>query len=237
MQMARSILVCSAMLCVALPCSAGTENGTVTGIVTFRGTLPKKVPLDLAKELACSKMHATDPLYDEAIVTGRGNGLANVVVYISGDTPDPGPASSKPVVFDQLGCRYRTHVLAVQVGQEIQITNSDHISHNIHPLAKINREWARMQPPGTPPFSYSYEKEEFIPVKCNLHPWMQGYIVVLKTSHFTVTLDNGVFRLPDLPPGRYTVTAWHELLGTQSQEIVVTGGETNSVYFVFSAKP
>jgi len=90
-----------------------------------------------------------------------------------------------------------------------------------------------MQPPGTPPFSYSYEKEEIIPVKCNIRPWMQGYFVVLNTSHFVVTAEDGVFRLPDLPPGKYKVTGWHESLGTQSQEIVVTAGETSTAYFTF----
>jgi len=107
------------------------------------------------------------------------------------------------------------------------------MSHSIHPLAKVNRGWNRMQPPGTPPFSYSYEKEEIIPVKCNIRPWMQGYFVVLNTSHFVVTAEDGVFRLPDLPPGKYKVTGWHESLGTQSQEIVVTAGETSTAYFTF----
>jgi hypothetical protein len=77
-------------------------------------------------------------------------------------------------------------------------------------MAKVNREWNRIQPPATPAFSYAYEKEEFIPAKCNLHPWMQGYFVVLKTSYFAVTGKNGTFRLPDLPPANYTITAWHE---------------------------
>jgi hypothetical protein len=63
-------------------------------------------------------------------------------------------------------------------------SNDDPVAHNIHPIAKVNRDWSRLEPPGTPSFSYSYEKEEIIPVKCNIHPWMQGYFVVLKTSHF-----------------------------------------------------
>ena len=237
MPLAKSILACFLVLLVSTPLNAGPDSGTLTGIVTFKGTPPKRTPLDLAKEPACVKMHATDPLLNETLVTGHGNGLANAVVYISAGDADTSVVPAKPATFDQRGCHYKTHVLAVRVDQEIKIINSDPISHNIHPLAKTNREWNRMQPPGTPPFSYSYEKEEFIPVKCNIHPWMQGYFVVLKTSHFAVTGEDGVFRLPDLPQGKYTVTAWHESLGTQSQEIVVTGGETTSVYISFPAKP
>jgi plastocyanin len=237
MGVVRFFLACSTIFWVSTPLIAGPDGGTLTGIVTFRGTPPKRKPFDLTKEPACVKLHATEPLTDETVVTGPGNGLANVVVYISAGEADSTAVSANPVAFKQQGCHYTTHVLAIQVGQDIKITNSDLIPHNIHPLAKVNRDWSRIQPPGTPPFSYSYEKEEFIPVKCNIHPWMQGYFVVLKTSHFAVTGEDGIFRLPDLPPGNYTVTAWHESLGTQSQEIRVTGGETTSVYLSFPAKP
>jgi len=231
MGMLRKIAAIFGILLVAGGLRAGSSTGSVSGIVTFGGTPPKRAVLDLAKEPDCVKMHANDPLTDQTIVTGRGNGLANVVVYIYVEG-DAGAAAGK-VEFEQEGCQYKTHVLAVHTGQEIQIINDDPIAHNIHPLAKVNREWNRMQPAGTPPFSYSYDNEEFIPVKCNIHPWMHGYFVVLKTSHFAVTGDDGVFRLPDLPPGKYTLKAWHESLGTQSQEITVTAGGTTTVYVTF----
>ncbi|HXX13814.1 MAG TPA: carboxypeptidase regulatory-like domain-containing protein [Candidatus Eremiobacteraceae bacterium] len=239
MPLLRYILaICVAVLAMVwLPFAlgGGPSLGIVSGIVTFKGTPPKRMPLDLTKEPACVQMHASDALLDEAIVTGRGNGLANVVVYIEGAEGDA-TAAPAPAVFKQEGCQYHTHVLAVRVGQEIQIVNNDAVSHNIHPLAKANRDWSRIQPAGTPPFSYSYEKEEFIPVKCNIHPWMHGYFAVLKTSHFAVTGEDGVFRLPELPAGKYTINAWHESLGTQSQEITVSAGETAVVYFVFAGK-
>ena len=127
-------------------------------------------------------------------------------------------------------------MLAVHTGQEISISNSDPFSHNIHPLAKINREWNRIQPPGTPPFSYSYEKEEFIPVKCNIHPWMQGYFVVLKTSHFAVTGEDGTFRL--------RISAWKIHGDGMAGSVRNTktgshgrGGESQTVDFVFESKP
>jgi hypothetical protein len=120
----------------------------------------------------------------------------------------------------------------------VKISNSDPLSHNIHPLAKVNREWNKLQPAGTPPFAYSYENEEFIPVKCNIHPWMQGYFVVLRTPYFAVTGDDGGFSLGELPPGRYTITAWQETLGTQSQEVEIkSSGESQTLNFTFPAKP
>ncbi len=215
---------------------AAPDGATISGKVSFRGTLSKFKPVDMSKEPECVKMHAAHPLFPETVVSGPGNSLENVVVYISNGPAESGIQPARPALFDQKDCHYTTHVLALRAGQEISISNSDPFSHNIHPLAKINREWNRIQPPGTPPFSYSYEKEEFIPVKCNIHPWMQGYFVVLKTSHFAVTGEDGTFRLPNLPPGKYTVTAWQEAYGTQKQEVTVSGGESQTVDFVFESK-
>jgi len=226
------------LICIPSNTHSRPAGAKITGKVTFLGSLPKPKVLDLSKEPVCSKLRASEPLFSETILTGPGNSLRNVVVYISAGAPPSGPAPATAVTFDQIDCHYATHVLAFRVGQEVKISNSDPLSHNIHPLAKVNREWNKIQPPGTPPFSYSYDSEEFIPVKCNIHSWMQGYFVVLKTRYFAVTGDDGRFELPDLPPGHYTVTAWHESLGTQSQEIVVGGaGEPPVVNFIFSAKP
>ena len=232
----RILIAYSALLLLSSNLGAGPDSGTLAGIVTFQGTPPKRTPFDLARDPACAKLHAANPLLDELIVTGRGNGLANVVVYVSAGEPDSSSPPSSPAFFKQRGCRYAPHVLPVSVGQEVKIVNIDPAPHDIHPAAKVNRDWSRIQPPQTPPFSYSYEKPEIIPVKCNIHPWMQGYLVVLKTTHFAVTGEDGVFRLPDLPPGKYTVTAWHESLGTQSQEVTVTPGGTTSLYLTFSPK-
>jgi len=215
---------------------AGPPNGgSVSGKVTLSGALPKLKPLDLSKQAECVKMHASNPLFPETVLIGPGNALRNVVVYISSGINDEPLSHSSPATFDQEGCHYTTHVLAVRVGQEIKVSNRDPFAHNIHPLAKINREWNKMQPPGTPPFSYAYDHEEFIPIRCNIHPWMQGYFVVLKTSHFAVTGDDGSFSLADLPSGHYVVTAWHETYGTQSKEITVTDGESVSLNFNFNA--
>ena len=216
--------------------ASGPGTGSISGVVIYTGTPPKAEPVNMSKEPECIKMHAK-PLMTEKVVTGPGNTLRNVVVYISEGASDTSAAPMTAASFDQQGCQYTTHVLAFRVGQEVRISNSDPFSHNIHPIPRINREWNRIQPAGTPPFSYSYEKEEFIPVKCNIHSWMQAYFVVLKNGHFAVTGEDGRFTLPNLPAGKYTVTAWHETYGTQSQEISVAGNETQRVNFVFRAKP
>ena len=225
------IAVLSILAVRALP-AARPSNGTIIGKVTLKGTSPKAQAIDMSKQPDCVKLNAK-PQMTEQVLTGPGNSLENVVVYVSGGESDTSPAPSIPVTFDQRNCHYTTHVLAFRVGQEVNISNSDPFSHNIHPLATLNREWNKMQPPGTPPFSYSYGNQEFIPVKCNIHSWMRAYFVVLRTSHFAVTGEDGQFELPDLPPGRYTLTAWHESYGTQSQQITVGEGQPLTEDFVF----
>jgi Carboxypeptidase regulatory-like domain len=228
--------------CAALPVLLGSavlysgpNSAAISGKVTYTGTPAKPKPVDMSKQPECIKLQPTG-LLTEDVVTGPGNALQNVLVYISDGDSDPAPPPSA-AMFDQHDCHYTTHVLPLRLGQDVSISNSDPFNHNIHPLAKINREWNRIQLPGTPPFSYSYENEEFIHVKCNIHAWMGAYFVVLKTRHVSVTANDGTFKLPDLPPGRYTITAWHEVYGTRKQEVTVGGGETQTVNFVFRATP
>jgi plastocyanin len=231
-------LYMAALFILSIPFMSGASpsTGIITGRVTFTGTPAKPERINMSQQPECIKLNP-QPLMTEKVVTGRGNTLQNVVVYISAGESNLSPAPATPVVFDQQNCRYTTHVLAFRVGQDVKISNNDPFNHNIHPMPQSNREWNKIQLPGTPPFSYAYDKQEFIPVKCNIHAWMQAYFVVLKTSHFAVTGEDGQFTLPNLTPGKYTITAWHETYGTRSQEITIADGQTLTVDFIFQAKP
>jgi len=93
----------------------------------------------------------------------------------------------------------------------------------------------KAEPAGTS-LEESFAREEIaIPVKCNVHPWMRSYIAVFKHPFFAVTGKDGSFDLRNLPPGDYTVQAWHEKLGTMTQKITVAPGEAKSIDFVFKA--
>lgn len=212
---------------------AAASAGTISGKVTYTGTAPKMKPIDMAKEPGCVKQHAT-PLTTESVVGGPGNALRWVVVYISAG--DQGAATASTAVrYDQKGCQYIPHVVALQVNQPLDVFNNDSNSHNIHPLARVNPEWNKSQPVGAPPLHAKFEQPEFIPVKCNIHPWMHGYFVVLTTPHSAVTDADGGFTLTGLPPGKYTVTAWQEQFGTQTQDVAISGTETKTINFVFKA--
>ena len=215
--------------------SAGPSGGTITGKITYDGTPPKMKPIDMSKEPSCAKMYQT-PATSEALITGAGNSLANVLVYVSAGIPDES-APATAVVFSQKGCRYIPHVLPLQVNQELKITNEDQAVHNILALPKLNQPWNKSQMPGASPIVEKYDKAEFIPVKCNIHPWMHGTFAVLKNSHYTMSGEAGEFSLANLPAGKYTITAWQELYGEQSQEVTISGKETKTISFVFKVKP
>jgi len=188
----------------------------------------------MSSEPDCAKQYTTPPTAED-VVAGQSGALKNVVVYISAGASDE-TAPSQPANMVQKACRFAPHITVMQAGQEIQIVNSDSTSHNVHPLPTSNREWNKAQPPGTPAISEKFGREEFIPVRCNIHPWMRGYIAVLKTSHYSLTGDDGAFSLNNLPPGKYTITAWHETLGKQTQEVTITGNENLPINFNFTGK-
>lgn len=212
-----------------------SSPGTLNGRVTYDGTPKKLRPIDMSAEPNCAKFYSTPPM-PEVSLTGNDNSLQNVIVYVSAGAPDEN--FTGPVVhLNQRGCRYTPHVVAVQANQEVWVQNDDTVTHSVHPMAHSNAEWNRSQPPGTPPVVIRYAQPEFIRVKCELHPWMRGVLAVFKNSHHAVTDSTGAFTLAELAPGKYTITAWHEVYGTQSKEVTIAPGQNADLNFVFKVTP
>jgi plastocyanin len=215
--------------------SAAT-TGQVTGTVKLDGTPPHQRAIDMSKDPSCAAAHKDKPITTETVVTGANGGLANVVVYVSQGLTGNEPPSSQPAQLEQKGCQYFPHVVAVDVGQHMKILNSDQALHNIHPQPTKNSAWNKSQTPGSPALDVTWANEEIpVPVKCNVHPWMQAFIVVVK-GPYGVTNDSGAFTLDNLPPGAYTLTAWQETYGTQTQNVTVAAGKPTNVSFTFKAK-
>ena len=210
-------------------------GGSLKGTAKIEGATLKPTRIDMSSDPNCAKAHPT-PATTEDVVIGANNGLANVIVYVAdglGDRTFEPPA--QPAVIEQKGCQYKPHVLALQTNQKLDVVNSDATTHNIHPMPNNNREWNKTQPHGVP-IEESFAREEIvIPVKCNIHPWMHGYIAVFKHPYFVVTDKDGNFDLKDLPPGTYTIKAWQEKFGTLSQKVTVGTGESKTLEFVFKA--
>jgi hypothetical protein len=191
----------------------------------------------MAADPSCAKQHPTAVLRQDVVTDAKG-GLQNVIVFIAdglGEHTFEPP--TQPVILDQKGCLYEPHVLAMQVNQRMEIVNDDPTSHNIHPVPANNREWNKSEPPGSKAEETFPREEIAIPVRCNIHPWMRGYVAVFKHPFFAVTGRDGSFDLSALAPGAYTIEAWHEKLGTSTQKITVGANETKAVEFVFKPRP
>jgi len=211
--------------------SAG--DGTVSGAVRVVGLQTVSTRIDMAADPACLKMHPAPVMSDE-VVTGPNGALKNAIVYISegiGNRSFDPP--TVPAVFEQKGCTYNPRILGIRARQTLRLINSDPTTHNIHPVPQNNREWNMSQPPGSPPIEQTFAREEIIPVKCNVHPWMRGYIAVFKHPYFAVTDKNGGFELKDVPAGEYTIQAWHERYGVLTQKVTLEPNQTKALEFVF----
>ena len=233
------VLVCIGALILSQKVSAA-GGGSITGSVKLSGTPPHMKGIDMSKDPYCVKQH-NNPVQMENVVVGASGGLQNVVVYISeGLTGNEASATGgEEPVFDQKGCMYIPHVIAVNPGQKYKVITSDQTTHNIHPLPAPgggNIGWNKSQPPGAPPIETDWKNPELaISVKCNIHPWMHGWHAVVKGPN-AISDENGSYSIKNVPPGSYTVTAWQEDLGTQTAKVTVAAGAAGKADFTFKAK-
>ncbi len=222
------------------PSVSATATGQIVGTVKLDGQAPHLKPIDMSKDPACAQARNGTPAAMENVIVGANGGLANVVIYVSqGLTGNEAATPTQAATIDQKACQYVPHVVALSVGQHLTVLNSDKTAHNIHPQpnpAGGNAQWNKSQMAGSSPIDVSWNNEEVaIPVKCNIHPWMHGYIAVVK-GPFGLSNDSGSFKLENLPPGTYTLTAWQETYGTQTQKVTVAAGKPATVDFSFKAK-
>jgi Carboxypeptidase regulatory-like domain len=215
--------------------------GTVTGKIRFNGKRPAPKPIDMSEEPACveARHEAHEgKAYDESLVVSKSGALANTFVYVKGGLEGKTFAiPATPVTIDQSGCWFRPRVMGIQIGQLLQVDNSDPVTHNIHPMAAVNREWNHSQGAGDPPIQRKFIKPEImIPVKCNIHSWMHAYIGVLGHPYFTVSRDDGSFAIRNLPPGTYSIAVWQEKLGTQEQQVTVAPHGEAEANFTYKDK-
>ena len=208
--------------------------GSLRGAVRFEGKRSAPKPILMDSEQACQELHRTSVLY-EAVETGKNGGLAKAFVYIkSGLEGKTFPPPQTAVVLDQRGCQFIPRVVALRAGQTLTVKNSDPVSHNIHPNPRNNRDWNQQQPPESPDLQRRFTRPEvMIPVKCNIHSWMKTWIGVLDHPYFAVTDRSGAFAFENLPPGEYTVAAWHEHLGETTQSIRVIPKEAATADFLY----
>lgn len=222
------------------------DEGTISGTIAYTGTAPENPKIDTSADAQCASKNPNLTAETWAVKDGK---VANTFVYIKDGTLSDGkkigdftgwPNMPTGATLDQNGCHYKPHVMGVVAKEEINITNSDPTTHNIHFTPAKNPDWNQSQPNGAAALKHSLNTAEvMVPVKCNQHPWMKAYIGVMKHPFFAVTDEAGKFTISKVPPGKYTVVAWHEGAagpGTEkTMEVTVPANGSATADFSFGA--
>ncbi|MGD0614081.1 MAG: carboxypeptidase regulatory-like domain-containing protein [Verrucomicrobiota bacterium] len=213
----------------------------ITGTVTLTGTPPPERPITpLKDDPTCGKFYTEMPT-THFFVVGPNKELADVIVMLKGVSGKSTGASAPAVMLDQKGCLYGPQILAIQTNQKLLVRNSDPVLHNVHatPAASGNKEENQAQMPGSPDLTFTFPAaENFLRVKCDVHPWMFAWITVVDSPYFAVTGKDGTFKISNVPPGKYTLTALHRKAAPtgMDKDIEVKEGETAKVDFTLEIK-
>ena len=209
-----------------------SKGVSVSGVALFEGAAPENKKLNLPA--ACAKVHKNGAYSNEILI--KNGKLQNVLVRITkgiegktfGDVP------TEEVVLDQYGCIYTPRVVGARVGQKVTFVNSDPLFHNVRSVTNENQKFNMAMPRQHQRETKIFTKPElFLQAKCSVHPWMGAYVAIFDHPFFSVTNEKGEFSLKGLPPGNYTLEAWHEFFGTQTKEITVTDQGTEPITFTF----
>lgn len=210
--------------------SAQAAGGSVIkGTVKLAGTPPKPAELNMKSDPFCAKHTAVD----QTVVVSAKGGLKNVVVRLAKGVTGDHPAPAGDVVLDQQGCVYTPRVSVAVAGQTVAVKNSDQTLHNVHTYKGPATLFNQAQPQGFPPIKKKFGPGDLVRFKCDVHPWMTAWVAVVDNPFFAISGDEGQFSIENVPPGKYTVEAWHEKLGTQQQEIEVKAGKPLELSFEF----
>lgn len=210
--------------------------GSIKGTVKFDGKAPERKELRRESDPFCKKTKA----FDDAVLVDAKGGLQNVVVRISSGIEGTFEAPTEPLVINQDKCLFEPRVSAVMAGRPVHIKNGDMTLHNVHTYFGKETVFNRAMPNNrVPPIKWDSKDERALnavmKLKCDVHPWMLGWLSVSKHPFFQVTGEGGAFELKNVPPGKYTLEAWHESLGTKTQEITVEDGKPVTVNFAFGS--
>jgi hypothetical protein len=206
----------------------------LSGRVVYRGSPPARRVVNMAKDAKCSELHDGKPVLDEDLIISDG-GVKNAFVRVQRGAPKIDyPVPEKPAVLNQKGCMFHPRVQGVRVGQRLLVGNGDPVTHNVRSFPVLNPAFNFGQPPNTDPRERVFEKaEREIEIQCDFHLWMHAYIFVMEHPFFNVSKDDGTYAIDGLPPGEYTLEAWHEKLGKQRKTVTVSDNDLVDVTFTF----
>jgi len=226
------LLACSI---VAAGAVAQSNTGTIKGHMRLTGKLPGNPIIRMGMDPMCSKMNAGKRVIQQYVVATADGSLANVFVRLKGNVPQT-PIPTQPVVIDQQACVYTPRVVGARVGQTVQIKNSDMLLHNVDASSGKNNGFNIAQPRAALVYEFKPKNEEImLHLKCDVHNWMNAYVGIVTNPYFAVSNTMGTFQIDKVPPGTYTLEAWHERFGLVSKPVTVKAGAVASVDFDYAS--
>ncbi len=236
-RLAAALGLAGALAAAGAPAGAqrSAPRGTIKGHVKLLGKLPGNPIIRMGMDPMCARINAGRRVIQETVAAAIDGSLANVFVRLEGSFP-PAPPPKQPVVLDQSGCIYHPRVLGAQVGQVLQVRNSDDLIHNVHSLSATGNSFNVSEPKAGMVQSFTLRHEEvMLRIKCDIHSWMVAYVGVVPHPYFAVTNQAGAFEIDNVPPGTYMITAWQERYGPQTQKVQVKAGATATVEFTYTS--
>lgn len=213
-----------------------TDLGTIQGHVMLVGKAPGNRVIRMSMDPKCAGLTEGQLVVQEEVAATPEGDLANVFVQLDGDFPAAPPAPATPVRIDQVGCVYVPRVVGVQVGQTLEIMNSDDLAHNLHASSSVGNGFNVGQPRAGMVYDFVPEEPEMmLHVSCDVHRWMTTYVGIVSHPYFDVSGRDGTFTLEGVPAGTYTIHSWHEVYGELTQTVEVRENETTMVDFEYMA--
>lgn len=230
-----AILTVAALLWMGTASPAGAQStGGIKGHVRLSGKLPGNSIIRMNVDPKCAEINRGKRVIQETVKTASDGSLANAFIRLDGTFPKT-PLPSAPVTIDQLGCVYSPRVVGVQVGQTLQIRNSDPLLHNVHSNSRHNNQFNFGQAKAGVVDSFKLkEPEVMLRLGCDVHRWMHAYIGVVTNPYYAVSDGLGNFQISNIPPGTYTIHSWHERYGPVSKRVTVVAGKMVSVDFTYT---
>ncbi len=216
-----------------------TSGGTITGRVSFKGAPPAPVKYIITKDHhACGKGQVTRQEVDV-----KDGALRDVIVYLHKVKQGKAfPKKIQSVVVDQKKCAYVPYLQIVAEGGKVTILNSDAAHHNIHTYEIIGRSKRSMWNISQPKFrkkvvrKAKVRRSPIVRIECDVHNWMKGFLFVARNPYYAIMSGDGTFRIKDIPPGKYSLRAWHPALGMKKKNITISAGGKETAAFTFSSK-
>ncbi|MBS2023747.1 MAG: TonB-dependent receptor [Deltaproteobacteria bacterium] len=223
----KTSLVLAVAVCALAP---ALRAETLTGTVELTGTPPVMQRLKREADPVCGKVQ----MNDESVLL-KDKKLANVWVHVVAGAPDAAPPADQ-VTIDQKDCMYRPRIVTAVVGQTVLAKTSDPTLHNVHARLGTETVFNKGMPnQNSKPVEYKADRPGVVSLKCDVHPWMRGFIGVNKNGYQAISGEGGEFKIDGLAPGKYTLEAWHEKFGVKTQDVTIEKGKAASVKFTFDS--